>query len=128
MKVILQFPVTTQLFESEQGLRYFRIFCEETAQQISGPFDTGLWNRLMPQASEAVPFVRHAIIAVAALSKITGDAEYTLMRCGEGEEAFRLRIEHQYALQQYEKALKGMRRAIELGEHVGARGKIPAYF
>lgn len=30
----------------------------------SGPFMTGLWTRLMPQASEAVPFVRHAIIAV----------------------------------------------------------------
>jgi hypothetical protein len=82
----------------------------------------------MPQASEAVPFVRHAIIAVAALSKITGDAEHTLMRRGEGEEASRLRIEYQYALQQYEKTLKGMRRAIELGEHVGAGGEILSYF
>ena len=64
MEVILRCPVTTQLFDSEQDLRYFRIFCQETAHQISGPFNTGLWNRLMPQASEAVPFVRHAIIAV----------------------------------------------------------------
>jgi hypothetical protein len=36
---------------------------------------------------------------------------------GEGEEASRFQVEHQYALQQYEKALKGMRRAIENGEH-----------
>lgn len=49
------------LFESEQDFRYFRIFCKETAGQISGPFLTGLWNELMPQASEVVPFVRHAI-------------------------------------------------------------------
>jgi hypothetical protein len=115
--VILRCSVTTQLFDSEQDLRYFRIFCQETAHQISGPFNTGLWNRLMPQASEAVPFVRHAIIAVAALSKITGEADHTLMIRGEGEESSRLRLEHQYALQQYEKALKGMRRSIENGEH-----------
>jgi hypothetical protein len=63
--VVLRCPIATRLFESEQDLRYFRIFCEETAGQISGPFMTGLWNRLMPQASEVVPFVRHAIIAVA---------------------------------------------------------------
>ncbi len=71
----------------------------------------------MPQASEAVPFVRHAIIAVAALSKIAGDADHPLMIRGDGEEASRLQVEHQYALQQYEKALRGMRRAIENGEH-----------
>jgi Fungal Zn(2)-Cys(6) binuclear cluster domain len=99
MEVILRCPVTTQLFDSEQDLRYFRIFCQETAHQISGPFNTGLWNRLMPQASEAVPFVRHAIIAVAALSKITGEADHTLMIRGEGKESSRLRLEHRYALQ-----------------------------
>jgi hypothetical protein len=54
------------------------------------------------------------MIAVAALSKISGDAEHTLMLAGDGEEASRLQREHQYALRQYEKALSGMRRAIAL--------------
>jgi hypothetical protein len=95
------------LFESEQDFRYFKIFCDMTP----------LWKRLIPQVSEAVPFVRHAIIAVAAMSKISGGAEHTLVLAGDGEEASPRHREHQYALQQYEKSLKGMRRAVELGEH-----------
>ncbi|PMD37601.1 hypothetical protein L207DRAFT_78884 [Hyaloscypha variabilis F] len=106
VEVAIRSPITIQRFESEQDLRYFKIFCEQTAGQIAGPFMTGLWNRLMPQASEAVPFVRHAIIAVAALSQITGDADHTLMITSDGEEGKRIRHEHQYALAQYEKALK----------------------
>jgi len=39
------------------------------------------------------------------------------MLSSDGEEGVCLRGEHRYALAQYEKALKGMRRAIELGEH-----------
>jgi hypothetical protein len=74
-------------------------------------------RRLIPQISEAVPFIKHAIIAVAALSKISGDSNYLLMIAGEGEEASRLQLEHQYALQQYQKALKGMRKAAALGQH-----------
>jgi hypothetical protein len=75
------------------------------------------FRRLIPQISEAVPFIKHAITAVAALSKIPGDANYLLMIAGEGGEASRLQREHQYALQQYQKALKGMRKAVELGQH-----------
>lgn len=72
---------------------------------------------MIPQASEVAPFVGHAMIAVAALSKISGDAEHALMLAGDGEEGSRLQRDHQYALYQYEKALNGMRRVVELGEH-----------
>ena len=57
-------------FDSEQEFRCFRIFCEETATQIAGPFKSSLWGRLVPQASELKPFVRHAMVAIGAITKI----------------------------------------------------------
>lgn len=62
-EVVLWCPIAARLFESERDFRYFRNFCEENADQISGPFVTSAWNRAMPQASEVVPFARHATIA-----------------------------------------------------------------
>jgi hypothetical protein len=40
-------------FEDAQEGRYFRIYVEEMATQIKGPFSTSLWERLIPQPSEA---------------------------------------------------------------------------
>lgn len=45
---------------------------------------------------------------MTALSKITDDVDHTLMISGGEDEASRLQLEHQYALWQYQKALKGI--------------------
>lgn len=57
------------------------------------------------------------VVAVAALSKVTSDSDQKLILDGIGEESCRLRQEHQYALKNYKKALRGMRKAIDSGEH-----------
>lgn len=104
-------------FESEQDLRYFRIFCQEIATTISGPFKSSLWGRLIPQISETVPFIRHAVIAIGVLSNISIKAISHEATAADERDGWPQRSKHQYALQQYGKALNGMRKAIEVGQH-----------
>lgn len=119
-KALVQIPrcgLSSAGFETERELRYFRIFCEETATQIAGPFKSSLWGRLVPQASELEPFVRHAMVAIGAITKISKDARI-LKSSGQVDcKKHNLDLEHQYALKQYDKALKGMRDATARGEH-----------
>ncbi|KAK0101731.1 hypothetical protein ONS95_006886 [Cadophora gregata] len=101
-----------RLFEDEQEGRCFRIYCDEMAYQLKGPFKTSLWSQLIPQVSHAEPFIRHAIIALGAMRKITHGPD----NAGEG---FQLSPANApdffYALRQYEKALQGMRQTIADG-------------
>ncbi|KAH7370114.1 hypothetical protein BKA65DRAFT_487693 [Rhexocercosporidium sp. MPI-PUGE-AT-0058] len=102
-----------RLFEDEQEGRCFRIYCDEMAHQIKGPFKTSLWNQLIPQVGEAEPFIRHAIIALGAMKKITHGPDNLA-------EDLQLRPtntpDFSYALRQYEKALQGMRKTIADGK------------
>jgi Fungal specific transcription factor domain len=99
-------------FEDELNGNCFRIYLEETARQINGPFPSSLWSKLIPQISEAEPFVRHAIIAIGALEKHSrshsqGSLPGTVSKADN----------YQYALKLYEKSLRGMRDAIARGKH-----------
>jgi len=86
---------------------------QETASQISGPFQTSLWACLIPQACEAEPFLRQLVIATAALSYA-----YTEEFSERGELwATSRRTTYSYALNQYDKALQGMRDAIIKGRY-----------
>ncbi|KAG0652582.1 transcriptional regulatory [Hyphodiscus hymeniophilus] len=66
--------ISAARFESEQELHFFQSFRKETASQIAGPLKSLLWGRLVPQTSESTPFVRHAMIAIAAMSQISREA------------------------------------------------------
>lgn len=99
-------------FENDLELRYFRIFCDQISSHIAIPHRLTLWEQLIPQASEAEPFIRHILVAIGSLSKGLGFAPSPHERATvENPQA-----EHQYALQQYGKALIGMRKAAENGE------------
>lgn len=93
-------------FEDEKEGRYFRLFCEETADQLSGPAQSPLWTHLIPQACETQPFVRHVVVAIAALSKINAESSI--------QESIGT-PEYLYALNQYSKSLRGMRLSVENG-------------
>ena len=59
------------MFKNEQEARYFKIFCNQTANQLTGFFASDLWRRLVPQTCERYPPIRHAIIAIGALDPKT---------------------------------------------------------
>ncbi|KAH7333087.1 hypothetical protein BKA65DRAFT_507112 [Rhexocercosporidium sp. MPI-PUGE-AT-0058] len=90
----------------------FHIFLEETAREVSGTFPSTIWGRLIPQISEVEPFVRHAIIAIGALGK---ESRYSRQTKNQG--SLTQGSDYQFALQQYDKSLRGMREAIAAGQH-----------
>lgn len=99
-------PYTGPDFSGEDEARYFRFYCENVAAQLSGPLDTSLWERIIPQAVETEPIIKHAVVAMAALNKSRMDAEK-----GVGKP----NPHHQFALLQYGKALKKIRDALTEG-------------
>lgn len=93
----------------EDEARYFRFFCEETAAEITGPYKTSIWARLVPQAGETEPFIAYATVALGALAK-------SIIDCQNNRGAVQLSLSNphfKFALKIYCKALKGMREAIE---------------
>ncbi|PVH74651.1 hypothetical protein DL98DRAFT_603390 [Cadophora sp. DSE1049] len=99
-------------FEDPLDGQCFRIFLEETAREVSGTFPNSLWGRLIPQISEVEPFVRHAVIAIGALGK---ESRFNRQKKQLG--SLTQGSDYQYALQQYDKSLRGMREAIAAGQH-----------
>ncbi|KAE9366939.1 hypothetical protein N431DRAFT_487398 [Stipitochalara longipes BDJ] len=87
-------------FSCEEEARYFRFYCENVAAQLSGPLETTLWDRIIPQAVETEPLIKHAVVAVAALNKSRIDAAKGMGKSNS---------HHQFALLQYGKALKRIR-------------------
>ncbi|TAQ84490.1 hypothetical protein B7494_g7181 [Chlorociboria aeruginascens] len=49
--------------------RYFRLFHEKLAFDLSGYFEAPLWTRLIPQQCHHEPAIKHAIFALSALYK-----------------------------------------------------------
>jgi len=90
-------------------MRYFRYYCDEVSAQISGTFMTTLWDRLIPQAGEIEPVIRHAIVALGALSKSRLTSPYTIMTCTPKNPSIHL----QRGLYYYGMALKAMRAKIQ---------------
>lgn len=100
-------------FDDDKESRCFRIYCEETAVCITGPFTSSLWETLIPQTSEMEPFVRKAAVAVGALAKLSKDkkkSSRTVFLSSNDPDTT-------YALQKYDEALRGMRRAILRRDH-----------
>jgi hypothetical protein len=87
-------------FSGEEEARYFRFYCENVAAQLQGPLETTLWDRIIPQAVETEPIIRHAVVALAALNKSRIEAAQGVKKSSP---------HHRYALTQYGKALKQIR-------------------
>lgn len=49
--------------------RYFRLFHEKLAFDLSGYFEAPFWTRLIPQQCHQEPAIKHAIFALSALYK-----------------------------------------------------------
>lgn len=98
-------------FDNELEGHFFRLYVQETASQIAGPFKTSLWSRLIPQACEAEPFIRQIVVGISALSEVCK------MEAAVGTHDCIKRKTYEYALKQYDKALRGMRDAIANGKH-----------
>ncbi|CZR70221.1 uncharacterized protein PAC_20122 [Phialocephala subalpina] len=86
-------------FEDDTEALYFTIFREETAIELSGVFTSSFWNHLLLQESYHQPFVRQALIAIAALNESVKTSQLSKTWS---------RKQREYALSLYGKSLQGM--------------------
>ncbi|KAL2067285.1 hypothetical protein VTL71DRAFT_1709 [Oculimacula yallundae] len=54
---------------TENEHRYFQMFVNHTAHELSGFYDPTFWTKLVLQESHTIPAVRHSVIALGALNK-----------------------------------------------------------
>lgn len=98
----------------ELEYRYFRFFHEKTVSRLSGYLDEALWHRLVLQACGNEPSIRHAVIAIGALDMALESGEISPNGKRPSpppleESRSKAVSHHQFALQQYAKAIKQMR-------------------
>ncbi|PVH77255.1 hypothetical protein DL98DRAFT_463945 [Cadophora sp. DSE1049] len=97
---------TRQLFQTPQEYQAFQTFCTRTSHELSSAFSTDLWTRLMLQACETSPSIRHAVIAIGALN-ISSPSPWPENSVGT--------LRHQFAFREYSKALCLLRRDVAGG-------------
>jgi hypothetical protein len=66
---ISMYNPSISIHTSEDESRYFQIFIDHSAKELSGFFDPSFWTRLVLQESHTAPPIRHAVIAIGALNK-----------------------------------------------------------
>jgi hypothetical protein len=88
------------LFDNPQEWAYFQRFCTYTVEQLSGLRESEFWSRVVLQAAQAEPSIRHAATAIGALDMMAiserGGAEFAKLR-------------KQFAYREYQKAIVGVR-------------------
>lgn len=98
------------MFQPESEHRYFKFFQSKTAAQLSGYFDTDIWERLILQACEHEEFARHGVLALSALNKTIETVSAGTDSPGSLEKNYQIaRSHHEAALKHYAKSLRLMR-------------------
>lgn len=100
-------PTSGIRFQQEREYRYFRIFQDELAYELSNGFESCLWSKLVLQAADSQPIFQ-LTIATAALRQST--------RMLWPDELGGVASHRQYALLQYGAALKGVQKLVSRGE------------
>lgn len=100
----------TAVFEDNREYSYFLYFQEEAAIDVSGPFDRGLWNHVIIQASWNEPSLSGLVASLGALYKAGCSKSVTLSK---GEK----NPHQQYAFQQYGQALKNIKMRVSANQN-----------
>jgi hypothetical protein len=107
----------THAFQSTEEFCSFMFYCNETALQFSGIFEVPFWNRLILQATQDQPFIRHAIVTIGVLAHtlrtsvpVRDSEEYVNF---SADQAFREHYE--IILRHYTRFLEGARQAPTFG-------------
>jgi Fungal specific transcription factor domain len=90
-------------FHNELEFQYFQLFRDRMTPHLMGFFESDFWKRLIFQASDRDPSVRHAIIAIGGLKAVTDVPHAKSPRGAQGH--------NEFALSQYAKAIQAMRKS-----------------
>lgn len=108
----LNSPPPVVLFPGdEQERSYYQVFCDQTATDLAGFIRTDFWRRIALQESYSGPAIRHAVVALGALTKSHHVSDNQLF--GMTSSPSNASVEHrEYALSQYNKAIVNFRQAL----------------
>ncbi|KAH8802540.1 hypothetical protein F5884DRAFT_802293 [Xylogone sp. PMI_703] len=100
-------PSSSFLCDEVEG-RYFQLFHEELAFDLSGYFKTPFWRQLIPQQCHHEPAIKHAVLALSALYKSAISSKSHMAN---------LDNEHfKFALVQQGQAISSLREALSSGQ------------
>jgi hypothetical protein len=99
-------PSNSFLYNAAEG-RYFQLFNEELAFDLSGYFSSPFWGRFIPQQCHNEPAIKHATLALSALYKSAILSKSHTVNLDD--EHFR------FALVQHSQAISSLRKALSDG-------------
>jgi hypothetical protein len=110
-------PPSAPKFQNQQEYRYFQTFCEKTVYALAGLEEPDVWSRLILQACERQESIRNAVIAIGALDQTLEAAQISQRRPSFDLTSTKGHVtpHHQFALQQYGKAVRKMRKDLSGG-------------
>ncbi|KAH6669546.1 hypothetical protein B0J14DRAFT_657641 [Halenospora varia] len=82
-------PSVHPRFANDCEYRHFLVFQENAAPDLSGYFDSEVWNRMVLQACNEEEYARHAVVAIGALHKtleVSRPRAKGKLEIGSGEE------------------------------------------
>ncbi|KUJ23578.1 uncharacterized protein LY89DRAFT_680308 [Mollisia scopiformis] len=84
--------------------RYFRLFHEKLAFDLSGYFEAPFWTRVIPQQCHHEPTIKQAVLALSALYKSAISSETSTVNVDDEHVKFAL-VKHSEAISSLRKAL-----------------------
>ncbi|KAE8447160.1 hypothetical protein EG329_010991 [Mollisiaceae sp. DMI_Dod_QoI] len=93
-------------FHNEDERRYFNVFITQTAPELTGFFESNIWNRLILQACHEELYAWHAVVAIGALHR-------TLEVSNSSKHDDGSKAHHTFALKQYGIAIRHMQQVAQ---------------
>jgi hypothetical protein len=69
---------TASHFQNDDESRYFEVFSTKTAFELLPPFAAQTFHRIMLQAAQSDPSIRHAVIALGGKLLLIQDVSHVL--------------------------------------------------
>lgn len=98
------------LFKNEKDYSFHTYFHTEVANELAAFCPSTLWQKSILQLAESQPFIREAVIAVAAMYRVPRQTRNVRMPVTILRGAYR--EEHTFALEKYQKSVTLMKDAI----------------
>ncbi|MCJ1419896.1 hypothetical protein MMC32_006252 [Xylographa parallela] len=98
-------PSDPFLYNEVEG-RYYRLFHEKLAFDLSGYFEAPFWTRLIPQQCHHEPAIKDAIFALSALYKSAISSKTTTVNLNDEHVEFAL-VKQSHAISSLRKTLSG---------------------
>ncbi|KAK0130295.1 hypothetical protein ONS96_000816 [Cadophora gregata f. sp. sojae] len=109
--VLIQQPTQKAFLNDEKESYFFKIFQSQTAADLSGVYKSTFWDHILIRESTHQNSVMSGIISIAALNESVKSAELARSATDSNKVAWQAEAKNQreYALEQYDKAIRGMR-------------------